>query len=285
MSSGASVAPPERFRSLAVTTTPSVSTRSTHQCRSDVQSASSSKVTIPEEDVDEGEDEGDEDEDEDEDKEEDEDEDEEGDGDGDEDEDEDGDENKDGDEDEDEDEKDSGEDKGNEDQSNKGDESGEGKQDEQNEDKEEQVGQSEEDGQGTNKKGKGNESIRNVDNEAGQRGRPMTPKAVAGDIQMLSPQNSPPALHGSSRTSGGLFRGQAAGNALNAADWSNSGNNDYIGPVHGQINIYLSQNDPATLSPTSLVPYARLSYDYAAKTPIAPVLERVARRYSPVRRE
>jgi hypothetical protein len=111
------------------------------------------------------------------------------------------------------------------------------------------------------------------------------PEAISGDIQMQSPQNSPPALHGSSRTSGGAFRGQAAGNALNAADFSNCGNNDYIGPVRGQINIYLSQNDPATLSPASLVPYARLPYDYAAKTPIAPVLERVARRYSPVRRE
>jgi hypothetical protein len=245
-------------------------------------------VTIPEEDVDEGEDEGedeggeDEDEDEDEDKEEGENED----------------------EDKEEGGEDGGEGKGNDDQSNKGDETGEGKQDEQNEDKEEKVGQSEENAEGSNKKGKGNESIRKqlnspldlVDNEAGQRGRPitpkavagdrpMTPKAVAGDIQMQSPQNSPPALHGSSRTSGGVFRGQAAGNALNAADFSNSGNNDYVGPVRGQINIYLSQNDPATLSPASLVPYAHLPYDYAAKTPIAPVLERVARRYSPVRRE
>jgi hypothetical protein len=86
-------------------------------------------------------------------------------------------------------------------------------------------------------------------------------------------------------TYGGAFRGQAAGNALNAADFSNSGNNDYIGPVRGQINIYLSQNDPATLSPASLVPYARLPYDYAAKTPMAPVLGKVARRCSPVQHE
>jgi hypothetical protein len=256
-------------------------------------------VTIPEEDVDEGEDEGGEDKDEDKEEDEDENEDE------DEDEDKEEDEDEDKEEDEDEDKEEGGEeDKGNDDQSNKGDESGEGKQDEQNEGKEEEVGQSEENAEGNNHKGKGNESIRKqlnsplnvVDNEDGQRGRPMTPKAVAGDrpmtpkavagdIQMQSPQNSPPALHGSSRTSGGVFRGQAAGNALNAADFSNSGNNDYIGPVHGQINIYLSQNDPATLSPASLIPYARLPYDYGAKTPIAPVLERVARRYSPVRRE
>jgi hypothetical protein len=124
-----------------------------------------------------------------------------------------------------------------------------------------------------------------VDVETHQRGRSTTPKVVVdGDIQMTSPQNSPPKLHGASRTSGGIFRGHATGNVLNAADFLNTDNDEYIGPVRGQINIYLSEDDPARLSPDSLTAYARLSYDYAAKTPIAPVLERVARRYSPVRR-
>ncbi len=73
------------------------------------------------------------------------------------------------------------------------------------------------------------------------------------------------------------------GNSLNAADFSNSDNNDYIGPIQGQINIYLSQDDPAQLSPDTLKTYSQLLCDYASKTPIAPVLEKIARRYSPVR--
>jgi len=70
---------------------------------------------------------------------------------------------------------------------------------------------------------------------------------------------------------------------LNAADFSTHGNNDYIGPVQGQVNIYLAQNDPSRLSPESLTPYARFSYDYVPQTPIAPVLQKIARKYSPVR--
>ena len=66
---------------------------------------------------------------------------------------------------------------------------------------------------------------------------------------MKSPSTSPSKLYGASCISGGIFRGQAVGNALNAADFSDPNNNDYIGHVHGQINIYLSQEDPAKLSP------------------------------------
>ena len=121
-----------------------------------------------------------------------------------------------------------------------------------------------------------------------QRGRSITPKPVhiaGGDISMQSPSNSPPKLHGASRISGGILRGQAVGNSSNAADFSNPDNNDYIGPIQGRINIYVSQDDPAQLSPDTLTTYSRLLYDYASKTPIAPVLEKIARRYSPVRRK
>jgi hypothetical protein len=89
-------------------------------------------------------------------------------------------------------------------------------------------------------------------------------------------------LHGASRTTGGSFRGQATGNLLNAADFSNPDNNQYIGPVHGQINIYLSQDNPPKLSPDSLTAYAHVPYDYAANTRMAPVLEKIAQKYSPV---
>ena len=268
MNSGASIAPPKRFRSSAVVaTTPVVLTRSTRQRRSDVQSASTSKVAIPEEEEEEEEEEEKEKEEEEEEEEE----------------------KREGEEEE---------------------EEKEGKEKEEKEEEEEEEEDQEEkvdgnrkdedggdgDGEEENRKNKeveveeggGNKKVGHdpTDVETRQRGRSVTPRPtfLAEDISMQSPTNSPPKLHGASRTSGGLFRGQATGNALNAADFSDSNNNESIGPVRGQINIYLSQDDPARLSPDSLTTYARFSYDYAAKTPIAPVLERVARRYSPVRR-
>ena len=98
---------------------------------------------------------------------------------------------------------------------------------------------------------------------------------------MHSPPVSPPK-YGSSCTSGGLFHRCAVGNSLNAADYSNCDNSNYIGPVPGHILLYLSQDDPASVVPESLSPYACLSYDYSPKMPIAPMLEKIARKYSPV---
>ena len=80
-----------------------------------------------------------------------------------------------------------------------------------------------------------------------------------------------------------MFQGCAVGNALNAADYPNHDNQDYIGPVPGQILLYVCQDDPAGLVPESLTAYACLPYDYSPKTPIAPVLEKIAQKYSPVR--
>src|SRR6267143_2016294 len=285
MSSGASIAPPERLRSSAVVTpAPGVLTRSARQRRSDVQAMPKLAVSEEEEEEEdaredhEDKDGGDEDSDEESGDEEEGVEGEGGEG---------------------------GEEEGGEGGEEEGGEGGEeegggeeGGEEEGGED--ERVDQGEKGSKGKDGKNDSSENHRKpltpplstptasgdlVDVETHQRGRATTPKVVVdGDIQMTSPQNSPPKLHGASRTSGGIFRGHATGNVLNAADFLNTDNDEYIGPVHGQINIYLSEDDPARLSPDSLTAYARLSYDYAAKTPIAPVLERVARRYSPVRR-
>src|SRR6267378_1490074 len=261
MSSGASIAPPERLRSSAVVTpAPGILTHSARQRHSDVQAMP--KLAVSEEEEEE------------EDAREDH-------------EDKDG-----GDE-------DSDEESGDEEEGGEGEGGGgEGGEEEGGED--ERVDQGEKGSKGKDGKNDSSENHRKpltpplstptasgdlVDVETNQRGRSTTPKVVVdGDIQLTSTQNSPPKLHGASRTSGGIFRGHATGNVLNAADFLNTDNDEYIGPVRGQINIYLSEDDPARLSPDSLTAYARLSYDYAAKTPIAPVLERVARRYSPVRR-
>src|SRR6266699_3553856 len=279
MSSGASIAPPERLRpSAVVTPAPGVLTRSARQRRSDVQAMPKLAVSEEEEEEEdaredhEDKDGGDEDSDE---ESGDEEEGVEGEGD----------------------EEEGSEEEGVEEEGGEGGEE-EGGGEEGGED--ERVDQGEKGSKGKDGKNDSSENHRKpltpplstptasgdlVDVETHQRGRSTTPKVVVdGDIKMTSPQNSPPKLHGASRTSGGIFRGHATGNVLNAADFLNTDNDEYVGPVRGQINIYLAEDDPARLSPDSLTAYARLSYDYAAKTPIAPVLERVARRYSPVRR-
>ena len=98
---------------------------------------------------------------------------------------------------------------------------------------------------------------------------------------MHSPSTSPPK-YGASHTSGGVFWGHAVGNALNAADYSSRNRQDYLGPVPGQILLYLSQDDPAGLVPESLTAYAHLPHNYSPQTPIAPVLDKIAWKYSSV---
>ncbi len=299
MSSGASIAPPGRLRSsLVVTPVPVVPAHSTRQRRSDVQAVQESVPAISEE----GEDDGEEEEEEEEEekggeKEEEGEEEEEGGG-------EEGEKGEEG-------EGEEGE-KGEEEKEEatiaegrggSGGEIGNGEGDDGEQgglEDDEKIGQGKKGGKSGNSEDDGEngrkEHISFISTptaaqnsppmETHQRGRPTTPRPAPvtdDDITMQSPPNSPPKLHGASRTTGGQFRGQATGNILNAADFSNSNNNEYIGPVRGQINIYLSKDDPARLSPDSLIAYARLPYDYASKTPIAPVLEKVARRYSPVR--
>ena len=276
MSSGASIAPPERLRSSAVVTpAPGVLTRSARQRRSDVQAMPKLAVSEEEEEEEdaredhEDKDGGDEDSDE---ESGDEEEGVEGEGD----------------------EEEGSEEEGVEEEGGEGgeEEGGgeEGGEEEGGED--ERVDQGEKGSKGKDGKNDSSENHRKpltpplstptasgdlVDVETHQRGRSTTPKVVVdGDIQMTSPQNSPPKLHGASRTSGGIFRGHATGNVLNAADFLNPNNNEYIGLVHGQINIYLSQDDPAGFSPDYLIAYAHLPYDYISKTPIASVLEKFA---------
>src|SRR6267378_3137097 len=198
MSSGASIAPPERLRSSAVVTpAPGVLTRSARQRRSDVQAMP--KLAVSEEEVEEEDDGEDGSEEEGV---------EEGGGEGGE------------------------EEGGGEEGGEGGEEEGggeEGGEEEGGED--ERVDQGEKGSKGKDGKNDSSENHRKpltpplstptassdlVDVETHQRGRSTTPKVVVdGDIQMTSPQNSPPKLHGASRTSGGIFRGHATGNVLN----------------------------------------------------------------------
>jgi hypothetical protein len=98
---------------------------------------------------------------------------------------------------------------------------------------------------------------------------------------MNSPPTSPPRLHGSSRTTGGILRGRALGNALNAADFNDGG--DELYPNLGKVLVYSSNQDPANLSIQTMKPSAFIKHIVTSS--IQPVLTKVAEKYSPIRSE
>ena len=97
---------------------------------------------------------------------------------------------------------------------------------------------------------------------------------------MHSPDNSPKRLQGASRTSGGILRGRAQGNLLNLADMT------HAGPGHrmasrGRVFVYSSPLNPTTLDPETMKPMA--SVKVTTTETLAPMLQQVTRRFSPVR--
>jgi len=92
--------------------------------------------------------------------------------------------------------------------------------------------------------------------------------------------DSPPRLYGSSRTTGGIIRGRAFGNMLNAADI-----NDHIEethfPVPGRVLVYSSPEDPANLNIGMMKPTLFVKHDVTPS--IQPILSKVGGRYSPIR--
>jgi hypothetical protein len=96
---------------------------------------------------------------------------------------------------------------------------------------------------------------------------------------MYSPPHSPPQLHGSSRVTGGILRGRALGNVLNAADFEDT--TEVLHPVTGKVLIYCSNDDPANLSIQNMKPTTFVKH---LVTPsFKPVLSKVADKYSPIR--
>jgi hypothetical protein len=93
--------------------------------------------------------------------------------------------------------------------------------------------------------------------------------------------SSPPRLHGSSRTTGGILRGHALGNTLNIADFNNVEDVHY--PIPGKVLLYSSNQDPANLSIQSMRPSAFIKHNVT--TSIRPVLMKVAEKFSPIQSE
>jgi hypothetical protein len=100
---------------------------------------------------------------------------------------------------------------------------------------------------------------------------------------MHSPDSSPKRLQGASRISGGILRGRAQGNVFNFADAT-----DVLGqgPRHGtasrgRVYVYSSSFNPTTLDPEQMKPMATVKV--LTSETIAPMLQQVTRRFSPVR--
>ena len=88
---------------------------------------------------------------------------------------------------------------------------------------------------------------------------------------------SPPPLHGSSSTTGGILRGRAQGNIFNVGD-AEKALETGIGAVIGKVKIYRPGEDPSSFKP-QMVLRAEVSQT------MAPVLTDVGELYSPVKSE
>jgi hypothetical protein len=97
---------------------------------------------------------------------------------------------------------------------------------------------------------------------------------------MQSPANSPPRLRGSSRVAGGFARGRALGNVFNLAD-ANTMEIDDLGPTMGKFFYISPMTIQHSLTLASIKPSGTVK---CAVTPtISPVLQAVARKFSPVK--
>jgi hypothetical protein len=97
---------------------------------------------------------------------------------------------------------------------------------------------------------------------------------------MYSPSHSLPQLFGSSKTTGGVLRGRALGNTLNAADHEEVFNH-MLHPIPGKVLVYYSEDDPANLTIQNMKPTTFIRHDVTSS--IRPVLTKVADKYSPIR--
>ncbi|KAF8806945.1 hypothetical protein BYT27DRAFT_7167214 [Phlegmacium glaucopus] len=96
---------------------------------------------------------------------------------------------------------------------------------------------------------------------------------------MDSPPHTPPRPYGSSRMTGGILRGHALGNTLNAADFQSS--EPVLHPVIGKVLVYASTEDPANLSVQNMKPTTFVKHQVTLS--LRPVLSKVADKYSPIR--
>ena len=100
---------------------------------------------------------------------------------------------------------------------------------------------------------------------------------VALDASMLSLP-----LMGSSRTSGGLFRGHARGNIPKHADLSTV-NNDFKVPVKGDVHLYITDQYPRHVNFENLRGDSDLVVIVNVTNSMAPILNMVSNKFSGIR--
>lgn len=89
---------------------------------------------------------------------------------------------------------------------------------------------------------------------------------------MASPPNSPSGnLQGTSRTTGGIFRGRALGNVFNHADAFDILANDKV-DQKGIVQVYASHTDSRPL----------MTMKHKMTPTLAPILKALSRHYSPI---
>ena len=91
---------------------------------------------------------------------------------------------------------------------------------------------------------------------------------------------SPPPAEGSSRETGGDFRGRAGGLHYNPVDDEDIWSSAVIGAVKGSVLLYTSSLDPAQLQMANLKPSMRASVK--VNTNLGPVLRQLAALFEPI---
>ncbi|KAG6915352.1 hypothetical protein DXG01_012003 [Tephrocybe rancida] len=98
---------------------------------------------------------------------------------------------------------------------------------------------------------------------------------------MASPPNSPIQPQGASRISGGIFRGHAVGNAFNYADLKDL-QLTVLGPVKGKVHLFVSNSDPALVSPSHASP--SMTFKQEVLSSLSPILKKMAQSYPPIKK-
>jgi len=101
------------------------------------------------------------------------------------------------------------------------------------------------------------------------------------DLSNLAPPEKEAPAHGSSRSTGGILRGCALGNAFNIGDPFDDVPQDVAPLSRGRVNVTIVQQPPSDViieNPTSHLKVGSPCYDT-----LGPLLKKVAKSYSPVR--
>jgi hypothetical protein len=101
-------------------------------------------------------------------------------------------------------------------------------------------------------------------------------------IYIVDVAMSSPPLMGSSRTSGGLFRGRAHGNIPNHADITTP-SMGFLRPVKGEVHLYVSDQYPRNIKFEFLQGDSDLVVMVNVVGTMAPILEAVGNKFSIIR--